>query len=82
MKQDLSKAFDIKDLGRLKYFLSIEVARSHWGISLCRMKYTLDLLQDIGMLASKPTSTSMDPNLKLTAESGELLIDLTYISVW
>ncbi|GMP67931.1 hypothetical protein CsSME_00027734 [Camellia sinensis var. sinensis] len=33
------------------------------------------LLQDTGMLGCKPTSTPMDPNVKLTSESGELLED-------
>uniref|UniRef100_A0A2N9G3G0 Reverse transcriptase Ty1/copia-type domain-containing protein n=1 Tax=Fagus sylvatica TaxID=28930 RepID=A0A2N9G3G0_FAGSY len=34
VKQDLGKIFDVKDLGPLKYFLGIEVARSRHGISL------------------------------------------------
>ena len=46
----MSKAFEVKDLGRLKYFLGIEVARCGKGIALCQRKYTLDLLYDVGML--------------------------------
>jgi hypothetical protein len=73
VKQSLGKVFDVKDLGTLKYFLGIEVARSRHGISLCQRKYTLDLLQDTGMLGCRSASTPMDPNLKLSVESGELL---------
>ena len=47
VKQSLGKVFDVKDLGALKYFLDIKVARSHHGISLSQRKYTLDLLQPV-----------------------------------
>uniref|UniRef100_A0A2N9F8S9 Reverse transcriptase Ty1/copia-type domain-containing protein n=1 Tax=Fagus sylvatica TaxID=28930 RepID=A0A2N9F8S9_FAGSY len=73
VKQSLGKVFDVKDLGALKYFLGIEVAHSRHGISLSQRRYTLDLLQDTGMLGCRPASTPMDPNLKLSVESGELL---------
>uniref|UniRef100_A0A2N9IAH8 Integrase catalytic domain-containing protein n=1 Tax=Fagus sylvatica TaxID=28930 RepID=A0A2N9IAH8_FAGSY len=73
VKQSLGKVFEVKDLGALKYFLGIEVARSRHGISLSQRKYTLDLLQETGMLGCRPASTPMDPNLKLSVESGELI---------
>jgi hypothetical protein len=75
VKQDLGKVFDVKDLGSLRYFLGIEVARSRNGISLSQRKYTLDLLQDTGMLGCRPAFTPMDPNLKLSTESGDLLLN-------
>ena len=50
VKQDLGKVFDVKHLGSLRYFLGIEITRSRNGISLSQRKYTLDLLQDTGML--------------------------------
>ena len=34
LKQLLSREFEIKDLGHLKYFLGMEVARSSKGISV------------------------------------------------
>ena len=34
LQKYLSKEFEMKDLGHLKYFLRIEVARSKTGISL------------------------------------------------
>lgn len=38
------KEFEIKDLGRLKYFLRIEVAHSNDGIFISQQKYIVDLL--------------------------------------
>ena len=46
----MAKEFEIKDLGSLKYFLGIEVARSKQGIFISQRKYVLDLLQETGML--------------------------------
>lgn len=36
LKQCLEKEFDIKELGKLKYFLGIEVAHSKQGIFISR----------------------------------------------
>nr|GEZ30356.1 retrovirus-related Pol polyprotein from transposon TNT 1-94 [Tanacetum cinerariifolium] len=40
--------FEMKDLGKLKYFLGIEVLRSKRGIFMCQKKYILDLLTETG----------------------------------
>jgi len=51
--------FKVKDIGELKYFVGLEVARSHNGIHICQRKYTLDILVDIGLLVAKHISTPM-----------------------
>lgn len=73
IKTLLNKKFSIKDLGVLKYFLGFEVARSQTEITLCQRKYTLDLLQDAGLLSSKPCPTPMQPQLQLHKTYGEPL---------
>jgi hypothetical protein len=47
LKDNLSKEFEVKDLGHLKYFLGIEVARSPQGIALSQRKYVLDLVRQV-----------------------------------
>lgn len=59
LKNVLGREFEIKDLGQLKYFLGMEVARSHKDIVVSQCKYTLDLLKETGMLGCKPATTPM-----------------------
>ncbi|KAJ0694305.1 putative RNA-directed DNA polymerase [Helianthus annuus] len=68
LKANLFEEFEMKDLGRLKYFLGIEVLRSRQGIFICQKKYVLDLLAETGMLDCKPVDTPMMVNQKLYME--------------
>ena len=70
LKENLSKEFEVKDLGQLRYFLGIEIARNPKGIILSQRKYVLDLLSETVMLGCRPVSTPIDSNHKLCAESG------------
>jgi Reverse transcriptase (RNA-dependent DNA polymerase) len=65
LKEKLSREFDIKNLGGLKYFLGIEVTRSKHEISLSQRKYILDLLVEVDMLDCKSADTPAVQNLKL-----------------
>ena len=73
VKKHLKENFEIKDLGRLKYFLGIEIAHSTKGLFISQRKYTVDLLKETEKLGSKPVSTPIDSNCKLNFEDGEPL---------
>jgi transposase InsO family protein len=64
LQRYLASNFDMKQLGDLKYFLGIEVARSKHGIFLSQRKYVLDLLTETGMLGCKPIDTPIEQNHK------------------
>jgi len=66
----LDQTFSIKDLGLLKFFLGLEVARTSHGIHLCQRKYVLDIISDSGMLSSQPASTPMEYSTRLSASMG------------
>ncbi|KAG6522574.1 hypothetical protein ZIOFF_019715 [Zingiber officinale] len=76
LKSKLTSEFEIKDLGSLRYFLGIEVARSKKGIYVCQRKYVLDLLKETGKLVSRPASIPIEVNHDLTSPSGEDLTNL------
>ena len=60
-----STCFKITDLGPLMYFLEVEITRSKPNISFCQQKYTLDILEDPGLLGAKPKTLPMQANIAL-----------------
>ncbi|KAM7474140.1 hypothetical protein LguiB_021383 [Lonicera macranthoides] len=65
LQEYLVTKFEMKDLGQLKYFLGIKVARSKIDVFLSERKYVLDLLTKIKMLACKPAEALIEMNHKL-----------------
>ena len=74
-KAYLSSCFHMKDLGELKYFLGIEVARNASGIYLCQRKYALDIITETGQLGAKPAHFPLEQNHKLALSESTILPD-------
>lgn len=71
----LSKDFEMKDLGPLKFFLGIKVSRSYKEIFLSQRKYTLDLSKETQMTACHLADTPVEEGLKLSVEPNQILVD-------
>ncbi|XP_019171098.1 PREDICTED: uncharacterized protein LOC109166666 [Ipomoea nil] len=74
---DNSLFFQIKDLGPLKYFLGLEIARQKKGIVISQRKYALELLDEAGFIDSKPVYSPTVPSHKLSKDEGDFLNDNT-----
>ncbi|XP_019096549.1 PREDICTED: uncharacterized protein LOC109130912 [Camelina sativa] len=68
-KRYLGECFRTKDLGKLKYFLGIEIARNEEGFLLTQRKYASDIVNETGLLDSRPTTTPMEQNHHLATDS-------------
>ncbi|RVW86325.1 Retrovirus-related Pol polyprotein from transposon RE1 [Vitis vinifera] len=73
LKKVLATEFEVKDLGQMRYFLGMEVARSRKGINISQRKYVLDLLTETGMLGCKPSDTLIEARNRM--ESDGKLVD-------
>ncbi|KAL3615224.1 hypothetical protein CASFOL_040885 [Castilleja foliolosa] len=77
LKLKLHSFFKLTDLGTMRYFLGIELARSSSGIFICQRQYTLDILSDMGLTNCKPAALPMDPKVHFNFVDGEPLSDAT-----
>lgn len=78
IKQSLHDQFSIKDLGELKYFIGIEVAKTSSGLVLSQRKYTLDILEDCGMEGCRLISFPIEQNIKLAMDDKDPKVDATH----
>jgi hypothetical protein len=72
LKKHLASKFEIKDLGNLKYFLGIKVARSRHCSS---SNGNMFMLKETGMLGCKIADNPIEPNKKFKESDGSSLVD-------
>ena len=74
-KNYFHKCFKMKDLGKLKYFLGLEVARGPEGIFVSQCKYALDIITECGLLGAKPSLVPTELNHKMALSASKPLTD-------
>eukprot|EP00253_Pinus_taeda_P018650 PITA_18650 len=77
IKQDLCNTFDMTELGHLHYCLGVEVWQTENNIFLSQSKYAKNLADRFRMQDCKPTTTPMEPELKLSTQSSSPIVDET-----
>ena len=95
VKRALGAKFNIKDMGKLHYFLGMNILQDEktGNVWIGQPAYVESILNKFGMNNSKPVSTPIDPNTKLIKPTDdEQIIDqqlyqsaigsLLYLSGW
>ena len=76
-KSSMKQKFDMSDLGRMKYFLGVEVMQLSEGIFINQRKYANDVLERFGMSNCNPVKNPVIPGVKLVKDEGGISMDAT-----
>ena len=77
-KCSMMKVFEMTDLGKMKFFLGIEVLQQDDGIFICQRKYALEILKRFGMIESCEVKSPMVPGSKLSKDINGAAIDESF----
>lgn len=68
--KDLSEKFELGEAGQLKWYLGVSVKQDiQRGVTkLSQLQYVLDVLTLFGVDSCKPTSTQLQPNVRLSKD--------------
>lgn len=76
-KRSMKEEFAMTDLGKMKYFLGVEVIQDEDGIFINQKKYALETLEKFGMQDCNSVRNPMIPGNKLTKEGEGRPVDPT-----
>jgi len=74
-KRNMATKFELSDLGKLTYYLGIEVFQHKEGITLRQERYAMKILEETGMKDCNVIHVPMDPSLRLSKSSHERSVD-------
>ena len=70
--------FDMKNLGKMRYFLGLEVLQRFDGVFISQKKYALEVLKWFGMDKSNFVHNPIVPGFKLVKDEGGVKVNKTY----
>jgi hypothetical protein len=76
-RRSMKNKFAMTDLGKMRYFLGVEVKQVDNGILIYQQKYAQDILARFGMENCNSVCSPMVPGNKLIKDEGGKLVDAT-----
>lgn len=76
-KKHMGEKFEMTDLGKLSYYLGIEVERGEQCIKLKQSSYATKILKKAGMEGCNPTKFPMDPKEYISRDEQGKTVDTT-----
>lgn len=76
-KKSMMLEFDMSDLGKMRYFLGVEVLQNPDGIYICQKKYAREVLERFGMDRGNPVNNPIVPGSKLLKDEKGVRVDAT-----
>lgn len=77
-KNSMMHEFDMSDLGRMRYFLGIEVLQRDDGIYICQRKYAMEVLRRFGMEESNSVLNPIVPGFRICKDKEGVKVDATF----
>jgi len=77
-KCSMMQVFEMTDLGKMKFFLGIEVSQQSDGIFICQKKYALEILKQFGMIESCEVNSPIVQGSKLSKDAGGVAVDESF----
>jgi len=77
-KSSMIREFDMSDLGKMRFFLGIEVLKGSDGIYICQKIYALEVLKRFGMMKSNLVNNPIVPGCKVNKDKDGIKVDETY----
>ena len=77
-KHSIKHEFDMTNLGKMRYFLRLEVLQKSDGIFISQKKYALEVLNIFEMDKSNSVFNPIVPGCKLVKDEGGVKVDKTY----
>ena len=74
-KSSMMKEFDMTDLGKMKYFLGIEVLQFGEGIFISQKRYAMEILRRFGMENSNEVHNPIVPGSKISKDEKGVEVD-------